>query len=51
MALESASGKLLWHYQTGAQIKSSPISYAVDGKQYVAIASGAVLFIFGLPEK
>jgi PQQ-dependent dehydrogenase (methanol/ethanol family) len=49
MALAAATGKLLWRYQTGESIKSSPMSYAVDGKQYVAIASGAVLFSFGLP--
>ena len=27
-----------------------PISYAVDGKQFVAIATGGVLYSFGLPE-
>jgi PQQ-dependent dehydrogenase (methanol/ethanol family) len=49
MALETATGKLLWQYQTGDRIKSSPISYAVDGKQYVAITSGSALFAFALP--
>ena len=49
MALEAATGKLIWHYQTGDRTKSSPISYAVDGKQYVAITSGSALFSFGLP--
>ena len=50
MALEAASGKSLWRYQTGARIRSSPMSYAVGGKQYVAIASGSVLFAFALPQ-
>jgi PQQ-dependent dehydrogenase (methanol/ethanol family) len=49
IALEAASGKCLWHYQTGARIRSSPISYAVDGNQYVAITAGSVLFVFTLP--
>jgi alcohol dehydrogenase (cytochrome c) len=48
MALDSATGKLLWRYPTGARIASSPISYAVDGKQYVAIASNSALFTFAL---
>jgi alcohol dehydrogenase (cytochrome c) len=51
IALDAATGKDLWHYSTGERIKSSPISYAVDGKQYVAISSGAVLMTFALPDK
>jgi PQQ-dependent dehydrogenase (methanol/ethanol family) len=49
IALDAASGKLLWQYQTGERTKSSPISYAVAGKQYVAITSGSALFSFALP--
>ena len=49
--LNAATKKDLWHYSTDERIKSSPISYAVDGKQYVAISSGAVLMTFALPDK
>lgn len=49
IALDSKAGKYLWHYYTGANIITSPISYAVDGKQYVAIASQSAIFVFGLP--
>jgi alcohol dehydrogenase (cytochrome c) len=49
MALEAASGKVLWHFQCGASVYSSPMSFAVDGQQYVAIAAGSALFTFGLP--
>jgi hypothetical protein len=35
--------------QTGAEIRSSPISYAVEGKQYIAIATDSALFAFALP--
>jgi alcohol dehydrogenase (cytochrome c) len=49
IALDSKTGKYLWHYYTGASIITSPISYAVDGKQYVAIASQSAIFVFGLP--
>ena len=48
IALDSRTGKYLWHFQTGARIISSPISYAVDGKQYIAIAAGANILSFGL---
>lgn len=51
ICLEAASGKMLWRYQTGSGIRSSPMSYAVDGKQYVSITSGSSLITFGLPAK
>ena len=50
IALDSATGKDLWHFQTGAVIASSPMSYAVDGKQFIAVAAGNVLYTFALPE-
>ena len=49
MALDAASGKILWHFQCGASVYASPMSYAMDGRQYVAIAAGTTLFAFGLP--
>lgn len=49
IALDNRSGKLLWHYYTGANIIAAPIAYAVDGKQHVAIASQSALFVFTLP--
>ena len=49
IALDAASGKALWHFQCGSSVYSSPMSFAVDGKQYVAIAAGSALFTFGLP--
>lgn len=47
-ALDSKTGKPLWHYQAGGTITSNPISYSVDGKQHVAIAAGHALYVFGL---
>jgi alcohol dehydrogenase (cytochrome c) len=49
LALDARTGALQWRYQTGGEIRSSPISYAVDGKQYVAIAGDSTLFVFALP--
>ena len=41
-ALDARTGASLWRFQTGAAIDASPISYAVAGKQFVAIAAGNV---------
>jgi alcohol dehydrogenase (cytochrome c) len=39
-AVDSDTGKVLWKFQTGSGINASPITYELDGKQYVAILSG-----------
>jgi len=48
-AADARTGKSLWHFNTGQSLHASPMSYAVGGKQYVAIASGSDLFSFALP--
>jgi alcohol dehydrogenase (cytochrome c) len=48
-AVEAQTGKPLWHFNTGQNMHASPMSYAVNGKQYVAIAAGSDIFSFGLP--
>jgi alcohol dehydrogenase (cytochrome c) len=48
-AVDASSGKPLWHFNTGQSINASPMSYAVDGKQYVSIAAGSNVFSFALP--
>ena len=47
-ALNAETGEELWHTSVGARVHSAPMSYAVDGKQYVTIAAGNVIFTFGL---
>jgi alcohol dehydrogenase (cytochrome c) len=49
IALDAASGKALWHFQCGSSVYASPMSFSVDGKQYVTVAAGSALFAFGLP--
>ncbi len=48
-AVEARTGKPLWHFNTGQNIAASPMSYAVNSKQYVAIAAGSDIFTFALP--
>jgi len=47
-AVDAGSGKPLWHFNTGQQIHASPMSYAVGGVEYVAIAAGSDIFTFAL---
>ena len=49
VALDAATGKHLWHFQTGANLAASPISYAVGGRQFVAVAAGNAIYTFALP--
>ena len=49
-ALDAETGEELWRRTLGGQIASGPMSYAINGKQYVAISAGAGLFVFALPE-
>jgi alcohol dehydrogenase (cytochrome c) len=48
-AVDAQTGKPLWHFNTGQSMTASPMSYAVLGKQYVAIAAGSDIFCFALP--
>ena len=47
-ALDAVSGQELWHMNVGRMVHSSPMSFAVGGKQYVTIAAGNVVYTFGL---
>lgn len=39
-AFDARSGELLWQFATGAGISGSPVTYQIDGVQYIAVASG-----------
>jgi alcohol dehydrogenase (cytochrome c) len=48
-ALDARTGRLLWQTNLGPSVAAGPITYAVNGKQYVSIMSGSSMFTFGLP--
>jgi alcohol dehydrogenase (cytochrome c) len=50
VAVDAKSGRHLWHYNMGQPVFASPITYEVDGRQYVTIASQTDIFTFGLHE-
>ena len=51
IALNARTGTPLWRFQTGRAITASPMSYAVDGKQFIAVSAAGVLYSFALPER
>jgi alcohol dehydrogenase (cytochrome c) len=47
--VDARTGTLLWRTNLGAQMLNNPITYAVNGKQYVSAMGGLTLFTFALP--
>jgi alcohol dehydrogenase (cytochrome c) len=47
-AVDASNGEPLWHFNTGQRIDASPMTYAIDGVQYVSVAAGSDLFSFAL---
>ena len=48
-AVDAATGRALWHFNTGQRFRASPMTYAVDGVQYVTISAESDIFSFALP--
>jgi alcohol dehydrogenase (cytochrome c) len=48
-ALRTSTGETLWHSAIG-RVGNPPISYELDGRQYVLFGGGSVLYAFTLPE-
>jgi alcohol dehydrogenase (cytochrome c) len=59
-AYDARDGKKLWSFMAGAGVNAPPVSYMVDGKQYIAVAAGGntqlnfkrgnSVLVFGLPD-
>lgn len=59
-AYNAETGEKLWHFNCGAGVNAPPVSFALDGRQYVAVAAGGsqiwgfrqggAVIVFGLPE-
>jgi alcohol dehydrogenase (cytochrome c) len=50
LALRTSDGKTLWHSGTGGRMDTSPISFELDGRQYIVMGSGTAVFAWTLPE-
>ncbi|MEI7949886.1 MAG: PQQ-dependent dehydrogenase, methanol/ethanol family [Gammaproteobacteria bacterium] len=49
-ALNAKTGEELWRANLGGQVASGPISYQLNGKQYIAVSAGSGLFVFALED-
>ena len=47
-AVNSKTGKPVWHFEAGQQWRASPMTYMVGGKQYVVLAGTGGIFAFAL---
>jgi alcohol dehydrogenase (cytochrome c) len=47
-ALDGRTGKLLWKASLGGQVNSGPMSYEVNGRQYISVNAGSAMFVFAL---
>lgn len=50
MALDPATGKVLWHVYAGGSMVSSPMTYELDGRQYILTGIQGVLYAWTLPD-
>jgi len=48
-ALNAENGEPLWRLNVGGGVRAGPMSFAVEGRQLVAVAAGGSLFVLGLP--
>jgi len=49
-AIDARNGELLWKVSVGGMVQSGPMTYSVNGRQYVAVAAGNSLFSFALKQ-
>ena len=50
-ALDGKTGKPLWHFPVNQGLRASPMTFMVEGKQYVTIAAPAGFLTFGLTDR
>jgi alcohol dehydrogenase (cytochrome c) len=48
VAADAANGKPLWHFNTGQTFKAGPMTYMIDGDQYIGVAAGSNILAFTL---
>jgi glucose dehydrogenase len=48
IAADAKNGTALWKFNTSQRWKAGPMTYTVDGQQYIAIAAGSTILAFGL---
>ncbi|HEX4771251.1 MAG TPA: acido-empty-quinoprotein group A [Bryobacteraceae bacterium] len=49
IAWNPANGQQLWHFKLPATVSNGPMTYELDGRQYVVVGAGDSLYAFALP--
>jgi alcohol dehydrogenase (cytochrome c) len=49
LALNPADGRSLWHVNTGEYVENGPMTYELEGRQFVVFGAGDALYAFALP--
>ena len=47
-ALDAKTGEPLWQFQAGGPMRANPMTFAVEGRQHIAVAAGRVFVVFAL---
>ena len=50
VALDAATGKMLWHVNPGGNLSGAPMTYALGGSQFVLTPVGGSLYAWALPQ-
>ena len=50
IAFNPENGKILWHVGLTASVSNGPITYELDGRQYVVVGAGDILYAFTIPK-
>jgi alcohol dehydrogenase (cytochrome c) len=49
-ALDAKTGALLWRTQLGGPIAAGPMSYSINGRQFIAINAGTTMYVFAVKQ-
>jgi outer membrane protein assembly factor BamB len=48
IAYDPATGAILWHFRAGSNVSNGPMTYMLDGRQYLIAGAGDTLFAFAI---
>jgi acido-empty-quinoprotein group A len=51
LALDPATGRTLWHLNVGGEVVASPMTYEIEGRQYLIVPVQDVMYAFAVPGK
>ena len=50
IAFNPQNGKILWHSELTSSVSNGPMTYELDGRQYLVVGAGEMLYAFTLPK-